>query len=465
MRVLKFGGIAFADVQRMRESVKIVRELHRTAGTTPAVVCSALPGITDALLRAARAAVHGGETETDVARRELWNRHRQIAEKMVTDDWEREMLFQKLSELLKQLDRLTRAMATLGEYSPRGIDAIASLGERFAAHLVAVILRQNGVAAQMFDAADLIVTDDHFGSARAYVDDSLQRIRERLQPTMQAGIVPVVTGYTGATRAGIVTTLGRGGGDYTAALIGAALDVEEVCLWTDVNGILTADPKIVADAMTLPKLTYAEAAEMATLSGSEILHIRTLMPLASRRIPLRIANIYEPVLIGTIVSDEPLGNHASAAIISTRGLSLVVASASPLPTVQDAWTQEHASAVTTRLARSGIETLLVHQSDLDRTLMVLVRQPDATYTAEIFADAFTEGYQITHITPVALVSVISAAHGGALVPMVGLALGTAQIHPLVVARTVFGHYMSFVVPDDEVVSAVQTLHRDLQFHA
>ncbi|MFN5928328.1 MAG: aspartate kinase, partial [Roseiflexaceae bacterium] len=246
---------------------------------------------------------------------------------------------------------------------------------------------------------------------------------------------------------------------------GAALDVEEVCLWTDVNGILTADPKIVSDAMTLPKLTYAEAAEMATLSGSEILHIRTLMPLASRRIPLRIANIYEPMLVGTVVSDEPLGNHASAAIISTRGLSLVAASASPLPTVHDAWTQEYASAVTTRLARSGIETLLVHQSDLDRTLMVLVRQPDATYTAEIFAEAFTEGYQITHITPVALVSVISAAHGGALVPMVGLALGTAQIHPLVVARTVFGHYMSFVLPDDEVVSAVQTLHRDLQFHA
>lgn len=465
MRVIKFGGIAFADVTRMRESIKIVREMHRIHGSTPAVVCSALPGITDSLLRAARAAVHGGESETDVARRELWNRHRQIAEKMVTDDWEREMLFQKLSELLKQLDRLTRAMATLGEYSPRGIDSIASLGERFAAHLVAVILRQNGVAAQMYDSTELIVTDDHFGSARAFVDESLQRIRERLKPTMEAGIVPVVTGYTGATPAGIVTTLGRGGGDYTAALIGAALEVDEVCLWTDVNGILTADPKIVTEAVTLPHLTYAEAAEMATLSGSEILHVRTLMPLASRRIPLRIANIYEPQLAGTIVSDETPSMHAAAAIISTRGLSLVAASASALPTVHDAWTQEHASAVTTRLARSGIETLLVNQSDLDRTMIVLVRQPDATYTAEIFAQAFSDGYKINHITPVALVSVISVAHGGTLVPQAIMALGKAQIHPLAVTRAVFGNYLSFVIPDDEVSAAIHTLHRELKLHA
>ena len=263
MRVVKFGAIAFADVTRMRESVRIVRGLHRT-NDTPAVVCSALPGITDALLRAARASAHGGEQETDVARRELWNRHRQIAEKMVTDDWEREMLFQKLSELLKHLDRMTRAMSTLGEYSARGIDSIASLGERFAAHLVAVVLRQSGVPAQMIDATDLIITDEHFGSARPYFADTTARIRERLLPTMQAGIVPVITGYTGATRSGVVTTLGRGGGDYTAALVGAALEVDEVCLWTDVDGILTADPKIVAHAVPLPELSYTEAAEMAT---------------------------------------------------------------------------------------------------------------------------------------------------------------------------------------------------------
>lgn len=462
MQVMKFGAIAFADVDRTRETVRILRDVHRDKKSI-VVVCSALPGITDALLRAARASVHGGEQYTDLARRELWNRHRSIAEKLVTDEWEREMLFQRLAELLKTLDRMTRAMSTLGEYSARGIDAIASLGERFAAHLIAVVLRQHGVAAQMVDATDLIVTDDRFGSARPYVEDSTLRIQERLIPMLQAGIIPVITGYTGATRTGVVTTLGRGGGDYTAAIIGAAIHAEEVCLWTDVDGILTADPKIVSQAFPLPELSYNEAAEMATLSGSEILHLRTLMPLAANGIQLRIANVLSPSLPGTLVSANPRPAHQSGAIISTRGLSLVAASASALPAVQDAWTPEHAAKIITRLSNAGIETLLAHQSELDRTLMVLVRQSDTPYTDEIFASAFADGYQQTTMNSVALISVISAPHGGALTPRAISVLGNAQIHIIATSRAVFGNYVSFVLPDDEVESAVRVLHQGLGF--
>lgn len=462
MQVMKFGAIAFADIERTRETVRILRDVHRDKKSI-VVVCSALPGITDALLRAARSAAHGGEQYTDVARRELWNRHRSIAEKLVSDDWEREMLFQRLSELLKYLDRMTRAMATLGEYSARGIDAIACLGERFAAHLVAVVLRQQGVAAQMVDATELIVTDDRFGSARPYYEDSTVRIQERLMPMLQAGIIPVVTGYTGSTRTGIVTTLGRGGGDYTAALIGAPIQAEEVCLWTDVDGILTADPKIVTQAIPLPELSYAEAAEMATLSGSEILHLRTLMPLAANSIPLRIANVLSPSLPGTVVLANPRPLHQSGAIISTRGLSLVAATASALPAVHDAWTPERAAEVITHLSDAGIETLLAHQSELDRTLMVLVRQPDTNYTEEIFTSAFSEGYQRTSMNSVALISVISAPHGGALTPRAMLALGNAQIHIIATSRAVLGNYVSFVLPDDEVENAVRVLHQGLGF--
>lgn len=462
MQVMKFGAIAFADVERTRETVRILRDVHRDKKSI-VVVCSALPGITDALLRAARAAVHGTEQYTDVARRELWNRHRSIAEKLVLDEWEREMLFQRLSELLKTLDRMTRAMATLGEYSARGIDSIASLGERFAAHLIAVVLRQHGVAAQMVDATELIVTDDRFGAARPILEDSSIRIKERLLPMLQAGIIPVVTGYTGATRTGVVTTLGRGGGDYTAALIGAAINAEEVCLWTDVDGILTADPKIVAQAVPLPELSYAEAAEMATLSGSEILHLRTLMPLVTNGIPLRIANVLSPSLPGTLVLANPRPSHQSGAIISTRGLSLVAATASALPSVHDAWTPEHASEVVAKLSHAGIETLLAHQSELDRTLMVLVRQPDTSYTEEIFVGTFADGYQCTIMHSVALISVISATHGGSLTPKAAYALGEAQIHMIATSRAVFGNYVSFVLPDDEVENAVRVLHQGLGF--
>jgi aspartate kinase len=462
MRVMKFGAIAFADAAQVRDTIRIIKAQHEQDPSV-VVVCTALPGITDALLRAARAAARGGEHETDIARRELWNRHRSIAERMVSDEWEREMLFQRLAEQLKHLDRMTRAMATLGEYSARGIDAIASLGERFAALLIAVILRQSGVAAQMVDATELIITDDHFGSARPFVEESNAKIVDRLIPMLQAGIIPVVTGYTGATRTGVVTTLGRGGGDYTAALIGSAVQASEVCLWTDVDGILTADPKLVAAATPLPELSYTEAAAMATLSGSEILHLRTLLPLVSNAIPLRIANVLAPATAGTLVCSNPSPTHASGAIISTRSLVLIAASAPTIPSEHDSWSAERAADVTRALSAAGIETLLVHQSELDRTLLVLVRQPDATYSQEIFSATFGSGYAVSQHTPVALVSVVSTAHGESLMPKALHSLGSSAVPVIASARSLHGAHVSFVVPDAHIERAVTGLHAVLGF--
>src|SRR5262249_47603642 len=196
-------------------------------------------------------------------------------------------------------------------------------GERFGNHRVGAELRQTGVSARTVDATDLIVTDNNYGSAWPFPKESSERIRTRLSPLMQARIVPVITGYIGATREGIVTTLGRGGGDYSATLIGAALGAEEVSIWTDVDGILTADPKIVPQARTLPELSYAEAAEIATF-GPEILHPRTLTPVAEKNITLRIRNVLRPDQPGTRVVANPQPTaHAAHTIISARGLSLL----------------------------------------------------------------------------------------------------------------------------------------------
>ncbi len=270
MHVMKFGVVSVSEATRLREMAQIVRAAH-IDGKPLVVVCAAISGITDKLISAARGAATGQETAVEEVRRELWGRHRALAEKLASDEWEREALYREWAELLKIFDRFTRSIATLGEHSPRSIDTVASLGERFAAHLVATALRQVGVSARTVDATELIVTDSHYGAAWPYPEESSERIRTRLRSLMQARIVPVITGYIGATREGIVTTLGRGGGDYSATLIGAALGAEEVSIWTDVDGILTADPKIVPEARTLPEPSYAEAAEIATY-GPEILH-------------------------------------------------------------------------------------------------------------------------------------------------------------------------------------------------
>lgn len=461
---MKFGAAAVSEAGPLRETIRIVKAV--AAESPAAVVCSALSGITDALIGAARAASRGGLAAAEESRRELWGRHRPLAERLVGDDWERELLYREWASLLKSYDRITRSIATLGEYSPRSIDAVAALGERFVAHLIAVALRQSGVAAQMIDATELIVTDDHFGNAAPVMEETTARIRARLGPLLQARIVPVVTGYIGATRAGVVTTLGRGGGDYTATILGAALEAEEVTFWTDVDGILTADPKIVPEARTLPELSYAEAAEIAML-GAEVLHPRTLAPLAARGIPLAIRNIVRPAHAGTrvVASPAPTG-HAARAIISAPGFSLVSVAAAGTAAAED-WTPELAARALARLAETRVEILSFAQSFTERSLTVAVRASDAAFVREcleaIFDHELAAGAvrAVAPSGPVALVAVVSAPNGNSIAPRTLAALGAAGAHVLTLAQGADSFHLSVIVPEPEVAQVVRALHREL----
>ncbi|HEU5086937.1 MAG TPA: aspartate kinase, partial [Roseiflexaceae bacterium] len=375
---MKFGAAAVGDAAQLGDLAAIVRA-GCDNGDSLVVVCSALAGITDALIDAVRSAADGVEDKVELARRELWSRHRALAEALVTDEWEREALYREWADLLKTFDRYTRAIATLLTLPSRTMDTVAALGERFVAHLVAVILRLAGVPAQMIDAAELIVTDDHFGNARPDEQETVKRTRARLQPLMKARIVPVVTGYLGATRDGIVTTLGRGGGDYSATLIGAALQASEVCLWTDVNGILTADPKYVHDARTLPEISFADAAEIAAL-GAELFHPHTLGPVASRGITLHIRNIEHPDHQGTRVVVYPqTPARAARAVISSGALSLLSVAA-----------RSHAEdwgPALTRMAEANVEILSFTQSLSERSLTLAVRANDAPFARECLETA------------------------------------------------------------------------------
>jgi aspartate kinase len=462
MDVMKFGVVSVGDAVRLREMARIVKTAQED-GRALVVVCAALGGITDRLIGAARAAASGDEAPVEEARRELWGRHRALAEKLATDDWEREMLYREWADLLKTFDRYTRSIATLREHSPRSIDAVAALGERFATHLVATALRHAGVAARTVDAADLIVTDDHYGSAWPFAEESSARIRERLTSLLQARMVPVITGYIGATRDGSVTTLGRGGGDYSATLIGAALGAEEVCIWTDVDGILTADPKIVPEARTLAELSYVEAAEIATF-GAEVLHPRTLAPVAARGIPLRIRNVLRPDRPGTRVLSHPQPTaHAARAIISARSLSLL----SLMAANGSGWTPDLAGRALARLAEAGVEILNFAQSFSERSLTLTVRDADAafaraslraTFARELEAGALRD---VALTGSVALVAVISAPNGDGLAPRTLAALGRAGAHVLALAQGTASYHISFILPDAEVEGVVRALHRDL----
>jgi aspartate kinase len=456
MIIMKFGAAAIGDAGRLRDLAKVVKDEH-DHGTPVVVVCTALAGITDALIEAARAASDRRDGPVEFARRELWGRHRALAEKLITDEWEREELYKFWAELLRTFDRLTRAFSTLGELSPRGIDAVAVLGERFMAHLVAVVLRKNGIASKMFDGAELIVTDGHFGNAHPDIPQTFARVRARLSAPTGRLIVPVVTGYVGATPQGVVTTLGRGGGDFSATLIGAALDAKEVWLWTDVDGILTADPKLVPDASTLPEISFSEAAAIAAL-GAEVLHPHTLAPVAERGIPLNIRNLNRPGRPGTrVVTDPRPTKRAARAIISAPGLSLlsVVARSDEVD-----W-----GPALARMIESSVEILSFTQSLSERSLTLAVRAVDAAVVQESLGEALAHAPtmlptpEVTLSARVGLVALISTPGADDLMPQVLLSLARADAHVLTLARGVA--HISLLLPEEQVAPVVRALHTDL----
>lgn len=464
MLIMKFGGTSVSDAPRLRELVGIVQS---NRAQQQALVCSAMAGVTNMLIGLARSAVNQETGALETVRRQIWTRHRQLADEVLKDQWERETVYKEWAELLKAYDRIAGSIATLGEGSPRSVDALASLGERFSVRLVAALLRQNGVAARAIDATELLVTDDSFGAARPLMEQTRQRAHDKLDPLLRAGIVPVITGYIGATSNGAVTTLGRGGSDYSAALMGAALDAEEVWIWTDVDGILTADPKIVAEGRTLDELSYTEAAEIATF-GAEVLHPKTLKPVAERGIPLRIVNTFNPTHSGTRIVSHPIaGEEAARAIITARGLSLLTLATGDL--LADDWPPEFAVRALRALESAGVEPMMFAQSFSENSLLIVVRGADSEFARSKLMAAFVAEQRsgrvgdVRAVEPVTAVSVVGAhnADGAGLIHRTFAALGAARARVLAMAQSASFYHVSFVVRESDVAEVVKSLHRQL----
>jgi aspartate kinase len=286
LRVLKFGGTSVADTVALERAAAIV---HAHGGPRAVVVVSALAGVTDALLRGARSELDAHFDRHDAIARGLLSPSAAARFRDELDGARRDV-----AALLDRLDSHAEARAALQ-------DEIASYGERLAASLCAATLAAAGLTTRYVDARGCIITDDAHGRAGPLFPDTERATRAAILPLVDAGVVPVLGGYIAATRDGVTTTLGRGGSDYSAALVGAALDAAEIQIWTDVSGVLTADPRVVPDARPVPRLSYREAAELAYF-GAKVLHPKTIQPATDRRIPVRICNSRAPEDPGTVVA-------------------------------------------------------------------------------------------------------------------------------------------------------------------
>src|SRR2546421_2779898 len=300
LQVMKFGGTSVGNAECIRRAADIIA---RAAGQGSVVaVVSAMGGVTNRLIEAAQASAVGDMAAAGNLAETLRQQHQGAIEILVGDGDERAQLDAELRQIIEEVASLCRGTAVLRELTPRTLDAISSAGERLSARLLASALRESGLKAVAVDATELIVTDNHSGRAEPLMAETRQRATARLAPLLAERSVPVVTGFIGATVEGKLTTLGRGGSDYSATILGAALDAKEIIIWTDVDGVLTADPRLVPEARTLQEISYNEAAELAYF-GAKVLHPKTMRPISETGIPVWIRNSFLPERDGTKITE------------------------------------------------------------------------------------------------------------------------------------------------------------------
>ena len=266
---MKFGGTSVGDAPCIARTAQICAAAARESSVV--VVVSAMSGVTNRLIEAATFSEAGESGKSSEQLAAIRKQHEMALEALIADAAQRKKLHQRIEDMLGEATRLCEGAALLRELTPRTLDLVSSLGERLSAPMVAAALSAAGASSEPIEATELIVTDGFYGGAEPLIDLTRERCEARLRPLLKEGVVPVVTGFIGASQEGGLTTLGRGGSDYSATILSAALVADEAIIWTDVDGVLTADPRLVPEARTIPEISYREAAELAYF-GAKVLH-------------------------------------------------------------------------------------------------------------------------------------------------------------------------------------------------
>jgi bifunctional aspartokinase / homoserine dehydrogenase 1 len=297
--IMKFGGTSVGDASAIQKVADIIRDASRDSDLV--VVVSAMSGVTNQLIEAAVQSALGDRLSVATILGELRNRHATVVGALIHTAAKRSRIGREMDRLFQEGEQLCECVMHTRELTPSTRDSISSLGERLSAPIVAAVLEERGLESEAIEATALIQTDSCHGAADPQMDLTRKLCQQRLRPLVEKGFIPVVTGFIGATAEGVLTTLGRGGSDCSATILGAALDADEVIIWTDVDGLMTADPRLSPDASTISEISYREAEEMAQL-GAKVLHPKTLRPVAQSGIPLWIRNTFAPHLAGTRIT-------------------------------------------------------------------------------------------------------------------------------------------------------------------
>ena len=373
-----------------------------------------------------------------------------------------------LAEVVDLTDRtfaLLRSVATLRECSPRSLDAILSYGERISAPIVAATLTRNGVTAEALSAEGLLITDDSFGQANPIAELTRERVAAQLLPRMRYGTVPVVTGFVGSTADGVTTTLGRGGSDYSAAVLAAALDARECRIYTDVSGVYSADPRIVPDAKPLPAISYAEAAELSYF-GAKVIHPRTVLPAVEAGIPVRILNTFAPADPGTtITASTPKDDTVVKATTSLGDLGMVTVQGAGMSGVPG-----FAARVFDTTAAEQVSVLMISQASSENSICLVVPNESVKPLESALRKMFSKELarhdveKVAIEAPVAIVSAVGEGMRGTpgVAARLFSAIAQAKVNVLAIAQGSSELNISLVVHEKDRETAVRAVHRE--FH-
>ncbi len=458
--VMKFGGTSMGSAERIRVAARISREQH--AKRPVVIVVSAMSKITDLLLDSLRKAEAGDTADLDANLKTLNARHFECCRELLPAP-RQEAALAGVHALISEFSRIAKGCMMLGERPPRSIDEAIAIGERLSALLMAEYLESEGVAARAVSGADVIATDAVFGNATPLMEPTRERARAVIGPLLQEKILPVMTGFNGSTLDGRPTTLGRGGSDFSASIAAAALDASELWIWTDVDGIMTGDPRLVPDARVLEAVTYNEAAELA-YNGAKVLHPRTLAPLVERQIPVWSKNSFATEKPGTRIVPKIESARGPHAVTSMGDVALV--SIEPANSALSG-TRVMARALEA-IARAGVEVLAITSSSYRQNFCFLVRQAELERVSEYLEESLSLEFAHGYLKPVAinkdvgLIAVVGEGMRGTpgLAGRIFTAISREQINIIAIAQGSSELTIAIVVNRDGLNRAVQAIHRE-----
>ncbi len=465
---MKFGGTSVADGKRLKHVAGLIKR-YRDDGDEVVVVISALEGVTNKLLDFATKVVQGVETgkmkagEIHEFTGALSKQHIEAASVSIDNEKILENVTGEIKLRISELENILVGIYHLGELTPRSLDYILSFGERLAAPILTGLLHSMRVDALALTGGDAgIVTDSNFGSARVLMDETGRKVSSRILPLLKIKkSVPVVTGYIAINKHGAITTLGRGGSDYTASIIGAGIDADEIWMWKDVDGIMSTDPKLVPEAKILPEVSYLEAMELSFF-GAKVLHPKTIEPAIQKGIPVRVRNTFNPEHKGTVIVQKlDQTKDLAKAVTVVKNVALINITGASM-----AGTPGVAARVLTALSRAAVNVVMISQGSSLANISILVEANHLERAVRSIKEEFTDNFirDISSNENVCAIALIGAGMIGipGVAGRVFTAMGRNNINVVMISQGSSEANISFVINKENAQKAVRALFDEFQ---